>query len=83
MIRLWDKLQVVMLVKYVAEEDEAYWILLANVPQPNQDQETFTVTIPKTNTLSNIEWVHIQEYVRQLTDEKLAARRRNMLMQQE
>jgi hypothetical protein len=72
-----------MLVKYVAEEDEAYWMLLANVPQPNQEQETFTVNIPKTNTLSNIEWVRIQEHVRQVTDEKLAARRKKMLMRKQ
>ena len=61
---LWDKLQVAMLVKYVAAENEGYWLLLSRVPEPNQDQETFTVRIPKTNRLSQINWSEIQEYIR-------------------
>ena len=76
---LWDKLQVVMLVKYVKEESEAYWLFLSEVPEPSQKQETFTVRIPKTNTLSSINWRRIEQYVRQVTDKKLAARRRNKL----
>src|SRR5437762_779328 len=31
---LWDKLQVVMFIKYVEEEHEAYWLLLRDVPEP-------------------------------------------------
>lgn len=76
---LWDKLQVVMLVKYIADENEAYWLLLSQVPEPNQDQDTFTVSIPKQNKLSNIDWKYIKQYIREVTDEKLAARRRNRL----
>ena len=76
---LWDKLQVVMLVKYIANEDEAYWLLLSQVPEPNQDQDTFTVSIPKQNKLSNIDWEYIKQYIREVTDEKLAVRRRNRL----
>ena len=78
---LWDKLQVVMLVKYVIETNEAYWILLSKVPQPDQKQKTFTVNIPKHNMLSNIDWEDIKEYVRKVTDKKLAATRRDSLMQ--
>lgn len=74
---LWDKLQVVMLVKYIEAEDKAYWLLLSEVEEPNQDQETFTVHIPRANVLSEIVWEQIQKYVRGVTDEKLAARRRN------
>lgn len=73
---LWDKLQVVMLVKYVEVENEAYWLLLRDVPKPNQDQETFTVRIPKINRLSSIEWQCIQNYVRDVTNGKLASRRK-------
>ena len=76
---LSDKLQVVMLVKYVKEENEAYWLLLSNVPEPSQEHETFTVRIPKTNKLSSINWRQIEQYVRQVTDEKLVARRRSRL----
>lgn len=72
---LWDKLQVVMLVKFVEQTNEAYWLLMKDVPPPNQNQLTFRVRIPKENTLSKINWIKIQEYVRQVTDEKLAARR--------
>lgn len=73
---LWDKLQVVMLVKYVEEVNEAYWLLMKDIPEPNQKQKTFTVHIPKENTLSTISWDEIQNYVRRVTDVKLAARRR-------
>lgn len=76
---LWDKLQVVMLVKYIEADDKAYWLLLSEVPEPHQDQDTFTVHIPKANVLSEINWDQIYEYVRGVTDEKLAARRRNRL----
>lgn len=80
---LWDKLQVVMLVKYIEAEDKAYWILLSEVPEPNQDHDTFTVHIPKANALSEINWSRIYQYVREVTDEKLAARRRNRLERRE
>ena len=72
---LWDKLQVVMLVKYVAADNEAYWIMLRNVPQPNQAARTFTVSIPKTNRLSTITWADVLADVRRVTDTKLAAMR--------
>jgi len=74
---LWDKLQVVMLVKYVEVENEAYWLLLSEVPEPNQEQDSFTIRIPKQNRLSSINWQEIQEYVRQVTNGKIATRSRN------
>lgn len=70
---LWRKLQVVLLVKYVVPDNEAYWILLKDVPSPNQDHETFTVHIPKVNRLSQINWETIKDYVQEVTDRKLAA----------
>lgn len=51
---LWDKLQVVMPVKYIEAEDKAYWLLLSEVPEPNRDQDTFTVHIPKVNVLASL-----------------------------
>src|SRR6266511_1639108 len=74
---LWDKLQVAMLVKYVEVENEAYWLLLSNVPEPSQDQDSFTIRIPKENRLSSIDWQRIQNYVRDVTNGKIATRRRN------
>ncbi|OOF32790.1 DUF4365 domain-containing protein [Salinivibrio costicola] len=76
---LWDKLQVVMLVKYVERDDEAYWLLLSEVPEPAQEHDSFTIHIPKTNVLRNIDWNNIYDHVRNVTDEKLAARRRGRL----
>jgi Domain of unknown function (DUF4365) len=72
---LWEKLQVAMIVKYVESEKEAYWLLFRDIPAPSQDQETFTIHIPKINRLSAIQWSDIQEYVRGVTDIKLAAMR--------
>lgn len=70
---LWENLRVVMVVKYVEPEDEAYWILLKDVPEPPQQQETFTIRIPLENRLSQIDWNVIVEYVRQVTKGKLNA----------
>ncbi len=76
---LWEKLQVAMLVKYVESEAEAYWLLLRDIPAPAQDQDTFTVHVPKTNRLSSIPWADIQAYVRSVTNTKLAAMRRHTM----
>lgn len=74
---LWDNLRVVMIVKYVESENEAYWLLLKDVPEPNQDNETFTIRLPRTNTLSTIDWNEIANYVRDITSRKLRAVRPN------
>jgi len=71
---LVNKLQVVILVKYVEETNEAYWILLRDVPPPEQTQKSFTVYIPKANTLSKISWLGIKNHVRQVTKDKLTTR---------
>ena len=76
---LRSKLQVVMLVKYVDQFDEAYWLLLKDIQAPAADQETFSAHIPKTNRLSAINWQAIQGYVRDVTDTKHAAMRRQAL----
>ena len=76
---LWNKLQVAMLVKFVESEQQAYWMLFRDIPSPPQGQETFTVHIPKSNKISEISWSEIQEYVRGVTDKKLAAMRRQEL----
>ena len=70
---LWENLRVAMLIKYIEDEDEAYWILLKNVNSPNPDSKTFTVYLPRTNTLSNIDWSVITDYVKEITDIKREA----------
>jgi hypothetical protein len=73
---LWDNLRVVLLIKFVQSENEAYWLLLKDVPEPNQENDTFTVHIPKENTLSNLDWNSVSEYVRDVTNDKLRVRRK-------
>jgi len=72
---LWDLLQVVLLVKYVASEKEAYWLLLRDVPAPTQDHDSFTVHIPRANRLSQISWDTIRVIVSDVTGRKLMAQR--------
>jgi Domain of unknown function (DUF4365) len=72
---LRDNLRVVLLIKYVENEDEAYWILLKDVEEPNQDNETFTVRFPRNNSLSTIDWSAIVTHVKMVTAKKLAANR--------
>ena len=67
-------LSVVMFVKYIQSEGEAYWIFLRDIPSPaNEDQETMTINIPRSNRLSKIDWVKVAEFVREITDCKLKA----------
>lgn len=74
---LRNKLQIVMLVKYIEREREAYWLLFRDIPTPSQGQKTFTVRIPKSNRISAIRWDEIREYVHGVTNTKLAATRRH------
>ena len=73
---LWEKLQVVMLVKYIDEERKAYWLLLSSVPEPNQIHRSFSIRIPKGNTLKTIKWGKISDYIKAVKYNKLTARER-------
>lgn len=64
-------LPVVLIIKYVEEAEEGYYLLLAKVAEPNQDNDTFTVNIPRQNRLSEINWPNIEATVRQIVDYKL------------
>jgi hypothetical protein len=72
---LWDKLQVVMLVKFIKSENKAYWLLLKDVPSPRQDNTTFTVHIPRSYRLDKIDWKDILSYISEVSNIKLSARR--------
>jgi hypothetical protein len=80
---LRNRLQVAMVVKYVAAEAEAYWILLRDVPPPDQQNATLTIRIPRANRLSNAPWDQIAGIVREVTDRKLAAQRAHTLRHNE
>jgi hypothetical protein len=67
-------LTVVMFVKYVESENEAYWELLRNIDPPaDENQKTFTAHIPKEKRLSAINWNETAAIVRQITDLKWGA----------
>lgn len=70
---LRDNLRVVLIIKYIENENEAYWILLKKINEPNQQRETFTIHIPRENRISSIEWQEIINYVRSITDRKLGS----------
>jgi len=71
---LRELLTVVMLVKYVESEGEAYWVFLREITPPmDEGQKTFTVHIPKANRLSATNWEAITTVVRQITNLKLGA----------
>ncbi|SDS37381.1 protein of unknown function [Maribacter dokdonensis] len=70
---LINRLHVVMLIKYCEEEKEAYWILMSHIPVPNQNQKTFTVNIPKSNKITELDWETVKAYIKEVVDYKLCA----------
>jgi hypothetical protein len=71
---LRNNLRVVLFVKYIEDEDEAYWRLLSDITVPaNENQKSFTAYFPRENKISNINWNNIINYVRRVTTKKLAA----------
>jgi hypothetical protein len=67
-------LPVVMFVKYVRSEREAFWIFLRDIPPPPDDsQATMTVRVPRANRLSELAWDEVAATVRKVTDCKLKA----------
>jgi hypothetical protein len=70
---LRNLLTVVMLIKYVEESGEAHWVFLREIAQKDEAQKSLTVHIPKSNTLSTINWGFIASIVRQITNLKLGA----------
>ncbi len=75
---LWDKMQVVMLVKYVKASNKAYWKLLSDVEPPNAGRETFLVKVLKENDLDSIDWARIEDYLTKVKYRKLSVRERNV-----
>jgi hypothetical protein len=70
---LINVLEVAMLVMYVKEEKEAYWILLKDVPRAKQDASTITVHIPRSNVLSRMPWPSVTKHVNFVHNMKLGA----------
>lgn len=72
---LINALSVAMVVKYIADEDEAYWMLLRDATPPPQTQKSFTVRIPRAQPLSQIDWEAVQRRIFQIHHLKLGAGR--------
>ncbi len=71
---LRNLLEVVLLLKYVASEGEAYWLLLKDVEiVPAESQKTMTIRIPRKNRLSNNPWGDIANHVQAVHYRKLMA----------
>lgn len=73
---LMGQLGLAMLVKYVAAEREAYWVLLREVQTPAPTQATFTVHLPREQRLSAMDWAALRGFHGELHAQKLHAGRR-------
>lgn len=73
---LMGTLSVAMLVKYIAADGEAYWVLLRDVPAPRQNQQTFTVRVPRENRVSALDWQQLRRKLGNIQRRKLGAGRR-------
>lgn len=57
----------VLLVAYVQEEKEAYWCWYNDLDiDLTVQQKTFTIQVPKTNKLSELDWTRITKYVQRI-----------------
>lgn len=71
---LRNMLEVALFVKYVADEREAYWLLLKDFESvPREGQRTITVRIPRANRLSGSPWGAIATHVGAVHYRKLNA----------
>lgn len=71
---LRNMLEVALLVKYIAAEQEAYWLLLKDFTgSPRDGQKTVTIRIPRQNRLSQDPWGQIAAHVQAVHFKKLQA----------
>jgi hypothetical protein len=73
---LMASLSVAMLVKYIASEQEAYWVLLRDIPPPPQAQQSFTVRVPRSNRVSDLDWQQLRGRLGNIHELKHGAGRR-------
>lgn len=64
-INRWlKKLEPTMIIAYIIEENEAYWMWFENnTVDLTLDQQTFTINIPKKNKLSDNNWENCKDYI--------------------
>jgi hypothetical protein len=67
-------LDVAVMIKYIAADDEAYWLLLKDfTTEPSPGQQTVSVRIPKANKVSAQPWRRIAAHVEAVHFRKLQA----------
>jgi hypothetical protein len=67
-------LEVALVVKYVADESEAYWLLLKDFTiQLGQGQKTVTIRLPRANRITDNPWPRIAAHVQAVHYRKLQA----------
>ncbi|WP_025842533.1 DUF4365 domain-containing protein [Porphyromonas gingivicanis] len=70
---LKEELSCALLIKYVEEENEAYYIFIRDIPEPPQGKASFTVKIPRSEKLSTIDWASIFKRVSGIHSQKKEA----------
>jgi hypothetical protein len=73
---LENLLQIVLIVKYVHDEGEAYWALLRDLQRPRANAGSVTLHLPRENRVSALNWQALAEQVRDISGHKLEAGRR-------
>lgn len=69
--RWFNRLEPTMVIVYLVDEREAYWIWFeSNIVDLTSDNKTFTVKIPRTNKFSQINWEDIREQIETIFSRK-------------
>jgi tetratricopeptide (TPR) repeat protein len=65
------RLEPVMLISFVEEEQEAYWIWMDELKLDlSQSKDTYSIQIPKANKLSKIDWNNTLTYVQEIFNKR-------------
>jgi len=65
--RWLNKLEPIMIIVYIVDEDEAFWLWFEdNTVNLTLKNESFTISIPRKNKLSKVNWSDYLEYVEKI-----------------
>jgi tetratricopeptide (TPR) repeat protein len=67
-IKRWlNKLEPTMIIVYIVNEDEAFWLWFEdNTVDLTLKNDSFTISIPRNNKLSQLDWNNCIEYLREI-----------------
>lgn len=71
-INRWlNRLEPTLIVVYIVDENEAYWKWIKNdTVNLTQNNNSFTISIPRKNKLSNLNWELIAEFVKSIFNKR-------------